>query len=316
VTAWQGLPAAVARADAAVPELWRGLGLPGLVDVHVHFLPPRLLAAVWAYFDEATEHYGVDWPVTYRVGDEQRVALLRRLGVRAFPALAYPHRAGMAGWLNAWTLDLAARTPDCVPSATFFPEPDAAGYVAAALDAGARIFKAHLQVGGYDPTDPLLTPVWGLLTEARVPVVVHCGSGPVPGPYTGAGPIGEVLRRHPRLRLVVAHAGMPDYLAHAELAQRYPDVHLDTTMVGTPFVEAMMPMPAELPRRLADLGDRVVLGSDFPNIPYPYATQLAALVRLDLGDDWLRGVIWANGARLLGLDPDGPDPAGTVGPAG
>jgi hypothetical protein len=63
-------------------------------------------------------------------------------------------------------------------------------------------------------------------------------------------------------------------------------------------------MPAELPRRLANLGDRVVLGSDFPNIPYPYATQLEALARLDLGDDWLRGVLWTNGVRLLGLDPD------------
>jgi predicted TIM-barrel fold metal-dependent hydrolase len=76
-------------------------------------------------------------------------------------------------------------------------------------------------------------------------------------------------------------------------------------MVATPFTEAMMPLPAELPRRLADLGDRVVLGSDFPNIPHPYATQLDSLVRLDLGDDWLRAVLWSNGARLLGLQPDG-----------
>jgi len=59
-----GLPATVARADAAVPDLWRRLGLPGLVDVHVHFLPPRMLAAVWAYFDQASLQYGVDWPVT------------------------------------------------------------------------------------------------------------------------------------------------------------------------------------------------------------------------------------------------------------
>ncbi len=310
---WTGLPAAVAAADAAVPGLWAALGLPGLVDVHVHFLPPPMLAAVWAYFDEASEHYGVPWPVTYRVGDEQRVALLRGLGVRAFPALAYPHKPGMAEWLNSWTLDLAARTPGCVPSATFFPEPAAGSYVAAALAAGARIFKAHLQVGGYDPTDPLLAPVWGALAEAGVPVVVHCGSGPQPGAHTGPGPIGAVLRQHPRLPLVVAHAGMPEYLEHAELAARYPRVHLDTTMVGTPFAEALAPMPAELPARLADLGDRVVLGSDFPNIPYPYATQLDALARLDLGEDWLRGVLWHNGVRLLGLDSGGP---GTVGPPG
>jgi hypothetical protein len=45
----------------------------------------------------------------------------------------------------------------------------------------------------------------------------------------------------------------------------------------------------------------VVLGSDFPNIPYPYAHQLDALARLGLGDEWMRKVLWENGARLLGL---------------
>jgi predicted TIM-barrel fold metal-dependent hydrolase len=70
-------------------------------------------------------------------------------------------------------------------------------------------------------------------------------------------------------------------------------------MAGTPFTEALLPMPRELPARLADLGDRVVLGSDFPNIPYAYAEQVAALHRLDLGPDWLRAVLHDNGARLL-----------------
>jgi uncharacterized protein len=295
--------------DDLVEPFWRGLGLPGLVDVHVHFLPPRVLAAVWRYFAEAGTHYGTAWPITYQLPDADRVALLRRFGVRAYPALAYPHKPGMAAFLNDWTLAFAAATPGCLPSATFFPEPAAAGYVRAAIEAGARVFKAHVQVGGYDPTDPLLDPVWGALAEAGVPVVTHCGDGPVAGAHTGVDPIEAVLRRHPRLPLVVAHAGMPDYLAFAALADRWPAVWLDTTMLGTPFTEALMPMPAELPARLADLGDRVVLGSDFPNIPYRYVTQLDALARLDLGDDWLRGVLWSNGVRLLSLDADG-----TVGP--
>ena len=32
---------------------WERLGLPGLFDVHVHFLPPRLQAKVYAQFDAA-----------------------------------------------------------------------------------------------------------------------------------------------------------------------------------------------------------------------------------------------------------------------
>lgn len=289
-------------ADAAVPEFWRSLGLPGLADIHVHFLPPRVLAKVWAYFDAANVHYGVAWPITYRWGDVERAAYLRALGVRAFPALAYPHRPGMAAWLNEWTLDFAAATAGCVPAATFYPEPGVVDYVTAALDRGARVFKAHIQVGEYDPADPLLDPVWGLLADAAVPVVTHCGGGPIPGRFTGPERIEAVLRRHPHLTLVAAHLGAPQYEEHLALAERYPRVHLDTTMVGTDFMNRFAPFPsAALRPRLAALADRIVLGTDFPNIPYPYAHQLEALARWELGDDWLRRVLWENGVRLLGI---------------
>jgi uncharacterized protein len=72
-------------------------------------------------------------------------------------------------------------------------------------------------------------------------------------------------------------------------------------MALTDFALAMPPAPADLPGRLADLGDRVLLGTDFPNVPHPYAHQLEALDRLDLDTPWLRAVYGNNGARLLGL---------------
>jgi len=175
--------------------------LPGLVDIHTHFMPPNVLAKVWAFFERGRARAGRAWPIAYRRPEEERVALLRGFGVRRFSALLYPHKPGMAAWLNSWAAGFAARTPDALHSATFFPEPAAAGYVAEAIGAGARLFKAHLQVGAHDPRDEQLDPVWGLLAEARVPVVVHCGSGPTPGPFTGPGPISEVLARHPRLDL-------------------------------------------------------------------------------------------------------------------
>ncbi|NUR98274.1 MAG: amidohydrolase [Kribbellaceae bacterium] len=286
--------------DADVPAWWQRLGLEGLVDVHVHFLPDRVLNAVWAYFDQASTHYGTDWPITYRTSVEERLKTLDELGVRAFPALVYPHKPGMAESLNSWARDFAARTPGCVASGTFFPEPSAASYVRKALELGTRIFKVHVQVGDYDPRSGELDEVWGQLADAGVPVVVHCGSGPIPGRHTGPGPMGEVLRRHPSLTAVIAHLGMPEYAEHLALTS-YPNVHLDTTMALTPFVEAMMPFPRELVPRLRDVQDRIVLGSDFPNIPYEYAVQLSSLEALGLGDEWLRAVCWDNGARLLGL---------------
>ena len=289
--------------DDAVPGFWGALGLPGLADVHVHFLPPRMLRRVWAHFDEAGPLVGVEWPIRYRWTDAERVAHLAKLGVRAFTALAYAHRPGMAADLNDWTLAFARATPGCLPSATFYPEPGVSEYVTAALDAGARVFKVHLQVGGFDPLDPALTPVWGLLAEAGVPVVVHAGHAPMAAEYTGPSPFAALLARHPRLPAIVAHMGAPDYEEFLALAESCEGVALDTTMVFTPFFDQLVPFPVALRPRLRELGlaGKVLLGSDFPNIPYEYADQLTGLIRLDLGDDWLRAVCWEN---FAGRFPD------------
>ncbi|NHN54688.1 amidohydrolase [Calidifontibacter sp. DB0510] len=288
--------------DADIPAYVAALGLPGLADIHVHFLPEPMLRKVWAYFADAEANYGRAWPIHYELPEQERLRLVRSFGLKAIPALTYPHKPGMARWLNEWGAQFAAREPDVIPCATLYPEPGVADYLGDALAAGARLIKMHVQVGGYSPDDPLLDDAWGLLADTRVPVVLHAGSAPLPGEFTGPAPVARVLQRHPDLALVIAHLGMPEYDAFADLAERFERVHLDTTMNGTDFTEAVAPLPPAYIRRLGTLGDKVVLGSDFPNIPYPYAHQLQALARLDLGDEWMRKVLWHNGARLLGLD--------------
>jgi hypothetical protein len=273
------------ESDEDVSRFLADLGVPGIVDVHVHFLPEPVLRKVWAYFDKARTHYGTAWPIHYRTPEQERLATLRRLGVQTFAPLVYPHKPGMARWLSEWVADFAASTPDAVPTATLYPEPDVADYLGAAVAAGARVVKVHVQVGGFDPRDPLLRPAWGLLADAGVPVVAHCGHGPIPGAHTGLDVFGAVLAEHPRLRVVLAHAGMPDFGAALDLVHRYDGVYLDTTMVGTPFSERFAPLPPDWPSRLARVADRVVFGSDFPNIPYPYAEQVRAVA------DWAAALV-------------------------
>jgi hypothetical protein len=294
------------RSDEEVPGYWRALGLPGLADIHVHFLPEGMMAKVWAYFDAGAAHYGQPWPIHYRYDEQTRLDILRALGLRAFPALAYPHKPGMASWLNAWSADFAARVDGAVHCATLFPEPGVGEQVAQSLEAGARLFKMHVQVGGFSPDDPLLDPAWAILERAGVPIVMHAGSAPLKGAYTGPKAVTALLERYPQLTLVIAHLGMSEYDAFADLVEQYPRVHLDTTMAGTDFTNRVSPLPPGYVDRLGGLADRVVLGSDFPNIPYPYAHQLEALHRLGLGDEWMRKVLWHNGARLLGIE-DGDD---------
>ncbi|GDY54906.1 hypothetical protein SVIO_055290 [Streptomyces violaceusniger] len=134
-------------AVVSVQRFWQELGLPGLIDVHTHFMPQRVLDKVWAFFDAVEPR----WHITYREEEDERLATLRAFGVRAFTAMLYPHKPDMARWLNGWAADFAARTPDCLHTSTFFPEPGVEGYVRAALEGGARVFKAHVQVGAYDP---------------------------------------------------------------------------------------------------------------------------------------------------------------------
>ncbi|SNT52235.1 amidohydrolase family protein [Rhodococcoides kyotonense] len=284
-----------------VRRFWEELGLPGIFDVHTHFMPKNVMDKVWAYFDSVGPLTGMQWPISYRHDEDVRLNTLREFGVRGFTSMIYPHKPDMAAWLNSWGAEFAARTPDCVHTATFYPEESAGQYVRDAIVGGARIFKSHIQVGNYSPNDPLLDPVWGAIEDASVPVVIHCGSGPTPGTYTGPGPITALLHRFPRLPLIIAHMGMPEYDEFLFIADEFENVRLDTTMAFTDFSEASWPFPPQSRSRLVDLQDRILFGSDFPNIPYTYAEALNAVQRLGLGDDWVRDVCYHNGARLFGI---------------
>jgi uncharacterized protein len=285
--------------DADVAPFVRRLGLPGLIDVHVHLLPERLQRAVWDYFDRLADP---PWPITYRDDQAARLATLRGLGVVAHTALAYGHRPGVAAWCNEHTLDAAARHPQVVPTFTFHAEDGADDYVASAIARGGRIAKVHLQVGRFHTTDPRLTDVWRQLEVEGIPALVHASAvyGVDGGEeYCGPDALRALLERHPDLRLVVAHLGLPD-LGFLDLAEAVPSLRLDTAMVLTdpPYGP---PPPASLPARVAALADRVLFGSDFPSIPHPFAAQVRGLASLGLDEAGLRDVLHDNAARLLGL---------------
>src|SRR5688572_17399439 len=92
--------------DAAVRQLITALGRPGLIDIHTHFMPAPMLRKVQAWFDGIRLPNGEPaWPLTYRGSDDERVEQLRALGVIGFTALSYPHKPGMAQWLNEWAAD-------------------------------------------------------------------------------------------------------------------------------------------------------------------------------------------------------------------
>lgn len=292
----------MSKVTVGIIMLLQRLGIPGIVDLHVHFMPQRVQEKVWAFFDQVEAAGAPAWPITYRLPEQQRVEVLRGLGVKAFSTLNYAHRPGMAAWLNDYSTQMAAEYPEVIHSGTFYPEPEAEEIAIGALEAGARIFKIHIQVGGFSPIDPQLTGAWQAVAQAGTPVVIHCGHGPHPGEHTGIEPIYELLEKFPDLILIIAHAGLPDYYAFAQLAAEHRGVYLDTTMVGTDYMEQIAPVPQDYPELIAGLPGKIVLGSDFPSIPYRYEHQLEVLEDWRLGDAWLADVLWHTPRSLVGLD--------------
>jgi uncharacterized protein len=289
----------LAMTDDEVPGFLAALGIPGIVDAHVHFLPDKVQDAVWRWFDGLTP----PWPVTYRMSAADRLATLASVGVRHHTALAYAHRPGMLAFLNEHTLGLAAAAPAVIPTFTIFPEPGVAAETARCLAAGGRAVKVHLQVGGFDATDPLLDEAWRLLADAGTPIILHGGAvadGSGNEQWCGPLPVRRLLDRFPELRLVIAHLGAPDYDAFVGIAEEHAGVWLDTAMVFTdpPYLG---PTPLHLAERVGAIGDRIVFGSDFPTIPHAFAAQVSGLASLGLGDEWLRKVLWGNGVRLFAL---------------
>jgi predicted TIM-barrel fold metal-dependent hydrolase len=72
--------------------------------------------------------------------------------------------------------------------------------------------------------------------------------------------------------------------AALQLLDRFPGLHLDTTMAMT---RASLPFTGIDPGvvRNADLvryADRILFGSDFPNLPYPYEAERSELWARDL----------------------------------
>ena len=278
--AW-GEPATPGDARAAMPTSragggsgWGRMGA-GLIDIHTHFMPKPVMDAVWRYFDDAERHYGTPWPVHYR-GTRRRAggAPARARGGAGSPRWS---TRTSPGWPSRSTSGPGLRRRACRSAwqpAPSTPRRRPAAYVRDALEAGTGVFKVHVQVGAFDPRDPTARRC-GACSPRRAcrwwctAAAGRCRVGtPAPGPF------GDVLAAHPRLTAVIAHCGAPEFAEHLELVARYPNVHVDTTMVGTEFMNRLAPVPADVLPRLADARDRVVLGTDFPNIPYAFAEQL------------------------------------------
>lgn len=128
-------------------------------------------------------------------------------------------------------------------------------------------------------------------------------TGPHINEFTGVDRFARVLERFPGLRAVVCHMGAFETPACLRLLDRFPHLHLDTTMAmtpaSTPFtrIDPWIVRDADLVRHAG----RIVFGSDFPNLPYPYEEERRGLWGRDLPLPVYRQIFYENARALFGL---------------
>ncbi len=285
------LPAINDREGKHLPD-----GLPGAADAHVHVFPPDMFSAVWQWFDANA------WPIRYRLTTPEIFDFLLARGLRHIVALQYAHKAGIAAGLNQYMADMCRDYRGRVTGmATVFPgEPEAAKILKQAFDLGLGGVKLHAHVQCFEMDADVMAPIYATCQAQQKPLVMHVGREPKSPAYQcdpyeicSAERLERVLTAYPDLNICVPHLGIDELRPYRLLIEKYDNLWLDTTMVLTDYFE--MPDPIDLK---AYRPDRVMYGSDFPNIPYAWDRELKSLGAIGLAKPDLERILLTNAAHF------------------
>lgn len=279
--------------DAEGPRLPRSL--PPVIDAHVHLFPDGVFDALWRWFRAYA------WPVRYPLYARQVIDFQLSRGVEHLVALHYAHKPGMAAALNTSMAALVADEPRVTGVATVLPgEPDAVEVLAAGFDAGLRGAKLHCHVQCFAPDSPEVGPLAALCAQRGQPLVMHAGREPRSPAYAcdphqicAAERVDALLTEHPGLTLVVPHLGADEFEPYVALLEKHDGLWLDTTMMAAGFFA----VPG-LKRLLSARPDRLMYGSDFPNLPYAWDREVRAIAELRLREADLEAILGGNARRL------------------
>jgi len=244
----------------------------------------------------------------------------------------------LAAAINGDLLQVVARRPGRLSALCLLPNHDVAAVVRCVLDLAADGRAAGVVTGtticGLGLDDPGLDPVWSVLADSGMPVLVHPLSGLASNVVRGQGQaltlalsfpfettvaiarmlVSSVLRRHPGLRVIASHGGgalpyLYGRLTRAVEVDDSSDERARTLVNSRPpdtlYADSILFSPAALESCLSVVGHRnVVFGTDHP---FPIADVGSSLadIRAVLTDrpDRLADVMAHNAIRLFGLDP-------------
>lgn len=278
-----------------VPE-----GMPFVVDAHVHIFPDRIFESIHKWFDLHA------WPIRYRLTAASLLDFLLSRGIGHVIALHYAHKPGIARELNAFAAEVCARFDRVTGMATVFPgEPNAAEILREGFEAGLGGVKLHSHVQCFSMNSPEMEIIYGSCIAHDKPLIMHVGREPKspaypcdPYEFCKAEDLERVVRDHPDLRVCVPHLGTDEFSAYQRLIETHDNLWLDTTMVLTDYLHQNPAPPPLSEWRI----DRIMYGTDFPNIPYAWDRELKILAAAPgLTPEDLEKIAGRNAVEFFGL---------------
>ena len=207
---------------------------------------------------------------------------------------------------NRWLVDLARRHEELLPFVAIdpwvlSPDENRAHLLDLVASGGARGVKIHPVIQRFEAADERLWPAFETCAELNLPVVAHAGPSRGAVQFGVPAAFAEVLRRFPRLELILAHLGGGAWRQVERFARDFPNAYFDCSEILHWTGANGAPTPDRLARLIRDIGaHRVLLGSDFPW--YGLDASIEALDRLPkLADEEKAAIAGLNAARLLEL---------------
>ncbi|MEN6475154.1 MAG: amidohydrolase family protein [Syntrophaceae bacterium] len=264
-----------------------------IIDFHAHLFPDRLFESIWRFFEQG---YGAR--VIHQLYYRECVDYLRLRGIGAIVYSNYAHKEGVAQAINAWNLKVLDEIPDLYCFAAYHPGDADALQMAVKLLEHPRIigFKLHLLVQRFYPHDERLMPLYDMVQARRKRMLLHVGTGPVGNEFVGLAHFKKLMKRFPDLPINVAHMGALEYGGFMELLDDYPNLYLDTAFTFYPGQPGAFDLGADTLERHQD---RIVYGSDFPNLILPREMELDCLLGYNLPQAFYDNIFSENARRII-----------------
>ena len=184
------------------------------------------------------------------------------------------------------------------------------------IQSGETLREVAAQYEGIPLDDPILEPYFALAEELDVPIGIHTGLTYPGAPYDccpnftiDAGrphTLEPVLKRHPKLRAYLMHAGEPFLEDTIAILQMYPQLYaelgvLDWWLPRDRFYSYLK----GLLRAGMNIDQRLMFGSDQMVWPESIGLAIDAIQSADfLSPEQKRDILYNNAARFLRLSEE------------